>query len=39
MTPNDPAPDTQQAALIARAALIIACIALAVAILGMFLPI
>ena len=39
MTPNDPGPDAQNAALIARAALIISCIAIALAILGLFLPV
>ena len=41
MTPNPSSSDaeTRGAAMVARAALIISCIALAVAILGLFLPI
>jgi hypothetical protein len=37
--PKDPETEARQAALVARAALIISCIALAVAILALFLPI
>ena len=38
-SPDDTAAEARRASVVARAALIISCVALAVAILGMFLPI